>query len=258
VAGTAYAIYKRTAGDFVLASFMLLYYLMIGSAQVRFARYVIPILPILAIFAARVSVEATRRLMSPKSGLGHPRFSLSRQAGYGEICLLVLVVANAAYCSWTLDKTFAQIDTRDKAAIWIRSHMPTGATIAFPTIPWFYTPPLGPSIALPIPAMDRYAAMQDEKTYHLTTSESEWDSAFLQRESPSHVVTSEFEYHDRLRLGDPSFRAYSAILNHDYRVEQRFPDMLRKSMGFLWAPELPHDMSYASPEITIYSRKVKR
>ena len=45
-----YALYRRERGDGLLAAFALPYYILISLAAVRYARYTIPLLPILALW----------------------------------------------------------------------------------------------------------------------------------------------------------------------------------------------------------------
>ena len=60
--GLIYAARKRTASDLILLAFLIAYYAVIGMAQVKFARYTIPLLPVLAILAARISLDTINRL----------------------------------------------------------------------------------------------------------------------------------------------------------------------------------------------------
>lgn len=248
VIGLIYAVRRRTTGDLVLLIFFIAYYGLIGAAQVKFARYTIPLLPILAILAARVSMELVGRL---RSGLAFARF-----VGHVVVLTLILATTYTLAYSLSIDRMFASTDTRDRAAAWIRDNIPIGMSIGLPTIPWFYTPPLDPYFGF-FSADFRYERMQEFIDYPLVVSKDrEWDSAFLERESPDYVVLSEFEYFDRLRIKDSAAKKYFRALRRDYRLERRFAD---EPSLFGWRipilRKLPHDMSYASPTILLYSRK---
>ena len=246
--GVLYAVRKRTPADFAMLAFLIAYYVVIGAAQVRFARYTIPILPVLAVFAARVSADLVRRLGSGRT--------FARCVGYLVVLILVAVIGYTLFFSLAIDRTYASTDTRDLASDWIARSIPLGSKIGLPTIPWFYTPPLDPYFGLPT-AEERYERVAEFTDYDLIVSETtEWDAKFLERESPEFVILSEFEYEDRLRVHDPSAAAYFDVLKRDYAPVRRFshsPSLF--GLRVPWVGELPHDMSYASPTILIYERK---
>src|SRR5258708_4219506 len=52
--GVVWAMARHTLEDGLLLVFALPYYLLIGGAEIKFARYVVPILPVLLLFAARL------------------------------------------------------------------------------------------------------------------------------------------------------------------------------------------------------------
>lgn len=248
--GLLYALKKHSASDLTLLVFLATYYAVIGMAQVRFARYTIPLLPILVLLAARVSADLMRRLFSGRA--------FARTLGAVTAMLVVLVAGYSLVCSLAVDRVFASTDTRDQAANWIRQNVPLHSTIGLPTIPWFYTPPLDPSFGLisPQERYDRAGAVAD---YDLVVSRTdEWDARFLQREAPQYVVLSRFEYADRLRLHDRTAAAYFGVLKRDYRLVRRIadpPTLFGQRIPLM--PGLPHDMSYAAPTILIYERRVE-
>ena len=249
VIGLIYALRKRTVSDWILLSFLLTYYLMIGAAQVRFARYIIPLLPIFAILAARVSVELLSYLSAKD-----PSRHASR---YATIVLLVLISGYSLIYSVSIDNMFSRPDTRDLAAAWVKSNVPQGASIGFPTIPWFYTPPIDPSMGAAASGPTRFDKTTMVTEYRLVASrDTEWDSDELLRDLPDHVIISQFEYEDRLRLGDPEALKYFDILKQHYREEKEFSDLPSfLGMHIPLLNKLPHDMSYACPRIVIYVRK---
>ena len=248
--GLIYAARKRTASDLILLVFLIAYYAVIGAAQVKFARYTMPLLPVLAILAARISMDTINRL---REGRMFARF-----VGYIAVLLLVLVTAYTLVFSLSIDRMYASADTRDRAAAWVQKNVKPGASIGLPTIPWFYTPPLDPYFGL-LDSRDRYKQVEEFTDYALVVNEDrEWSAGFLEQESPDYVILSEFEYFDRLRIHDKDANEYFQVLKRDYRLEHRFAD---EPSLFGWRipilRKLPHDMSYASPTILIYSRKAK-
>ena len=246
--GLLYAIKRRSAADLAMLVFLVAYYAVIGMAQVRFARYTIPILPVLVLLAARVSADLMRRLLSGRE--------IARSFGVITMLVVILVSGYTLVYSLSIDRISASADTRDRAADWIRRSVPLHSSIGLPTIPWFYTPPVDPYFGLVNPS-DRYDRVCDFTDYDLVVSRyTEWDAGFLQREAPGYVVLSEFEYEDRLRIGDPSAREYFDVLKRDYHLVRRFTDSPSLfGLKIPLVPELPHDMSYVSPTILIYERK---
>ncbi len=246
--GLLYALRKRTTADIAMLAFFAAYYMVIGLAQVRFARYIIPILPVLVIFAARVSSDTLTRLFSGRA--------VSKVVGYLAAITLVATFAYTTAYSVAIDRSFVATDTRDRAAAWVFSVIPQGTSIGMPTIPWFYTPPLDPYFGLMKPE-DRYDRVSALPDYDLVVSgTTEWDSDFLQREEPKYVMMSEFEYVDHLRIHDPAAAAYFSVLGRDYRLTKEFTQSLSLfGRNIPWLPKLPHDMSYVSPTIKIYERK---
>lgn len=247
VIGVIYALRKRNVADLALLAFLIVYYAMIGAAQIRFARYVIPMLPIMAVLAARVSIDLVDRLKSGRLG--------SKSLGYAVVCLLVLITAFTATYSVALDTMFVRPDTRDTASDWIRSNIPPGSSIGLATIPWFYTPPLDPQLGILVRAEDRLERAQEFTDYTFVINQNEWDADFLAQESPDYALVTSFEYQDRMRLNDPSVKKYFGVLNRGYTVAQEFSGESALVDQLLIFGQLPHDMSYTSPTITIYSRK---
>lgn len=249
IAGILYAIKKHRPVDVALLAFVLIYYFMIGSAKVRFARYTIPMLPILTLFAGRLIADIYAWL------------SMRKASAYflKNICTIVLalVIAYTALYSIALDNFMAAKDTRDRSIEWIRDHIEKGATIGLPTIPWFYTPPFDPEIAMSVDANERLYAAQGFTDYMLSISPaSEWNADFLIQESPQYVVISEFEIADRLRIGDHDAKEYLRVLNSRYYIYKTFkatPNIM--GIKFPTVVNLPHDMSYPNPKITIYAKK---
>jgi hypothetical protein len=239
--GILYALYRRKPADLTLMAFVVVYYVVIGIAHVRFARYTIPLLPVMAVLGAR-----------PVADLLNTRIRAIR---YATAVILIPIIAYTTFYSLALDRVMASPDTRDQALRWIRGNIPAGSSIAFPTIPWFYTPPLDPYFGLPSPS-ERFNQASEVADYSLVVNaDREWDADFLERESPSYVILSEFEYVDRRRIKDRAYESYSDVLRRDYRLVGRFsdsPSLFGLKVPFV--PRLPHDMSYPSPTILIYGK----
>lgn len=249
IAGIIYALKKHKPADIAFFSLIAVYYLIIGAAQVRFARYTIFMLPVLTLFAARITIELYDRLSESKT----PSAALSKAL----TTMLVLIIGYTMLYSISLNKVMTSRDTRDTSIAWIRENIPQGASIGLPAIPWYFTPPFYPEMGIPVRAEERLQDAQDFTDYQLVlSSQDEWDGEYLKRESPDYAVISEFEAIDRLRINDAAAIGYYKVLADDYNIKQTFTSRPRLFGIRMPIPvKLPHDMSYPSPEITIYARK---
>ena len=253
-----YALYKHERGDGLLAAFALPYYVLISLAAVRYARYTIPLLPILALWVGRMAADWSRL----------PRPTL-RWFG---------MIAGAGALAWTLVaalwlvEAMAETDSRDEALTWIRSHAAASATFGFAAMPWFGTAPISPYF--PMYQRGGWRAMTPPtEAARYVYAGKDWDLDLLKSANPDFVILSEYDYADAQRRGEAEASAYLDYLtdaehahpyyevasyNYDdvgllWRVRQ----VMQDSEGFhavsLPTRDLPHDMLYPSPTITIYS-----
>ncbi len=244
LASIGYAVYRRQRGDALLAAFALPYYVLISLAAVRYARYTIPLLPILALWTGRMLADGSR-LTSSLSGLA---------AAGGAIVFLATLVNGAS-----LVAVMAGTDTRDTALSWLNANAPLPQRIGFPVQPWFGTAPVSPYF--PSPGLGAWQSVTPPETQkRIVYSGTDWDIKALEAQHPDVVVLSEYDYDDGLRLHDPAATAYLAALNRDYALADGFvPPLatLNKARGRLGLPsrDLPHDMTYPAPDIVIYAKR---
>jgi hypothetical protein len=113
-AGVIWAIRRRTLGDILLVSFIIPYFILASITGVYFARYIIPILPLIGLLAARLLWEIVpqgRRLLWV--------------GGAAAILLIQPVERIARYTHIQ-----AQTDTRTIASYWIAENIPPGSKLA--------------------------------------------------------------------------------------------------------------------------------
>ena len=237
-----YALYRRQRGDGLLAAFALPYYVLISLAAVRYARYTIPLLPILALWAGRMLADGSRTV------------SLSGLATVGGVIVALAALVNAA----SLVAGMAGTDTRDAALRWLNTNAALPQRIGFAVQPWFGTAPVSPYFTLPRPGAWR-PVTPPETQKRIVYSGTDWDLSALEAQKPDVVVLSEYDYDDALRLHDPAAAAYLAALNRDYMPAAGFApprDALNISQKQFDLPtrDLPHDMTYPSPDIVIYTK----
>ena len=252
-----YAIYRRERGDSLLAAFALPYYVLISLAAVRYARYTIPLLPILALWVGRILTDWSR--------LPRPLLQKATIAIGAAVLLLTFI-----WC-FRLVGFMAEQDMRDWAyrwmnsPIWLSKSIQVSKPAALPTVgfaaqPWFGTPPLSPYFPTPHPGGWREATPPDIMR-RIVYDGKDWDTDLLTAKKPDIVVLSEFDYMDVLRLKDPAALRYFAVLTRDYKRSFVLVDnnsalstQYRLVEG-MPTRGWPHDMLYTNPIITFYRRK---
>ncbi len=263
--GSGYACFKRTKGDLILLAFFSIYYLATGLSAVRFARYMIPLIPVLCLLAARLtnllpvkrkdSESLPTELYTKSNQLAHMAPTGSPLWNIGSIVLYV-VCAVTMYYSFCLVNRMAQPDPRDVAADYLYATAAPGASIAFPTTPWFYSPPLSPRFG-ELSASQRALAVQEVTRFQLRlpAPDTEWDTSVF-TPLPDYVVVSNIEtIHVVYRLHEPSAVAWMNAIPPNYTNAKL------KTFGdtnlFGLSPDrtiIPEDLLYILPVITIYTK----
>ncbi|HHX39563.1 MAG TPA: hypothetical protein GX715_06325, partial [Armatimonadetes bacterium] len=207
--GVAQAARRRSPADVVVAAWVLPYYLLIGIAQVKFLRYTLPLLPMLAAWAGVLCADW---LLNTKRSRWRA-LATSALVGIGFWTLGAAV---------SYDLFFASPDPRDRAARAIRSAVTPGATVALTTEPWFYTPPLVPWNGGP-QTRTEFEAARDSWPYQFLVGG--WNAQRLARERPECFIASNLEeqIRDGLRLGLPEAVQLVAALESEYRKEVHAP-----------------------------------
>jgi len=127
IAGLAWALWRHTTVDLLLAPYALAYFVYISTWKELADRYLLPILPLLLLFAVRLCLElvdvrpAARRVAAPAVAL----------------VLAAAIVAPLAG-SIAFDRELSGTDTRARAKAWVESNVPAGSVVATEN----YGPPL--------------------------------------------------------------------------------------------------------------------
>jgi hypothetical protein len=267
LAGVGWALWRRRAGDLILLAYFLPYYLLIGAFQVKFARYMIPLLPVFAVWVGGLLAEVARR---PRPAAGPEGEGAQPQLGTaGGSARRVIAIAGVGALVWTalyaaaLEWLLVTPDSRTEAAAWVAGR-PAGVSLALLRPPWYYTPPLSPGIGCVKPPM-RYFCLPDMPTRVRLVAPPEMaanlEPARLRAERPELVVVNEFEYTDPLRLarsGGP--RTEMAELWDELR--QNYTEVAvfrhRPRLGPLaWFTRStpPHDLLYIMPATRVFQRR---
>ncbi len=241
LAGVIFAAARRTKQDWYLFAFLIPYYFVIGYAQVRFMRYVIPILPALSIMAGRMVAEA----WESRQVLGRAVASISAVA-FAVSLLLTL----------SLDRLMASPDSRDAANAYLDSTAQQGALVAFARLPWYDVPPLAPEFTAPSPAMRREAAQKLTRFIcRMPGNNAELDANVLSAPSPDFVVVSDIATEDWDRLKDVRWMEFKRILDSGYTRNdfQKSPSIF--GINFGKPAYVPNDILYIYPRVTVYTKK---
>jgi 4-amino-4-deoxy-L-arabinose transferase-like glycosyltransferase len=250
-AGVVYALQRREPADLLLLAFVVPYYALIGISQVKFARYTLPLFPPLCMWAGRG--------IAGWGGWAGPR-----RRGFAEALIRSLVVAVAAYTvcyALAIDGVMARTDNRDAAAAWLKTKA-TATTVALAAPPWFWTPPVTPSIGLTHGLVRFGTPPQLPRDYDLETPVDGFrlTPEELAARRPRYVVVTQFD-EDDLRAARavgqefPMLRLQRA-LDRDYQPAVTFASAPRIGpLSWFTRKPPPHDMLYPMPRVTIYERR---
>jgi hypothetical protein len=239
---------RRRPEDALLAAFALPYYLITGAAESRYARYEIPLLPIFALWSARMLVDIA----------GLPilaRRTVSFVFAAVVACGVVFTLAD----TWIIVSPMAGIDTRESAAIWLNRHAPSPTKIGFGELPWFWTASIDPLFSAPWPRAWINSASASELARYCYSADLPLDPSTISALRPPVITLSEYEYYDALRLRMPNALQYVRELNSGYNAPVVFaaahPLGGMKTLDGLPVQDLPTDMLYTEPTILIYTRR---
>jgi hypothetical protein len=220
-----------------LLAFALVYFAALGFSQVRYMRYVLPLVPALCIFAAlaiefaarHIGLATTRAVVLPAAALG-----LVALAGTADVL-----------------RPFIRTDPRDAAATWLKSNSASSIIALAGDRPWFWSVPLSPQDAPPGSGITPEQALTQAAAggAHYQLSLLAFDAARLSQQKPQYVVTSELEWRDKARLRDAGYRAFMTQLERDYELQQKFAGAPALLPGRSF---VPHDFLYTDPAVRLY------
>ena len=128
VAGLGRALWRRTRLDLMLAPYVIVYFVYIGTWKELADRYLLPIVPLLLLLAVRVCLELVERARPRARVVVIP----------AAVAVLAVAFALPLADSIAFDRTLSGYDTREAAREWIQQNVPTGSLIAVEN----YGPPL--------------------------------------------------------------------------------------------------------------------
>jgi len=235
------ALFSRNNTLKSMAIFGLVYYISISLSEVRFARYLIPIMPVLAILTAYLFYYFIKNNKIMVKTL----FTL----------LLLFTLSNSLLLSNNYNRLFVAKETRIEALGWLEKNVSKKEAIGLPTVPWFYSPPYSKDTSSSPMRSVRWKYAMENTRFTLKCQkeeENEWNVEYLKQEKPKYVITTSIELFHKLRVKRPETLSYMKYLKNNYEIAKTFShaeiyDQLNKY--------LPSDMTYLQPTITIYKIK---
>ncbi len=129
LAGLAWALYRHRDLDVLVAPYAIVYFLYVSTWKELADRYMLPILPLLVLLAARLCVDALR--VAPH-----------RRRAWAVTAAAVIVIAAALglplMSSLSAGAQIVRADTRTRALAWVEANVPVGSLVAVDS----YGPPL--------------------------------------------------------------------------------------------------------------------
>ncbi|MCS6860933.1 MAG: glycosyltransferase family 39 protein [Abditibacteriales bacterium] len=235
VLGFLGSLWERKPRDWMLAAFVVPYFFLIGSVQVRFLRYTLPLTPLLALYAAQW-IEAWKWTRPPDGQ------ELLRRA-VRSLALVYALLYTLAHVA-----VFARPDPRDAAAAWMQQYK--GASVGLLQIPWFQTPPLT-EFNGGTKTKAQFEAERARWQYKFVITG--WDTSILKEKRPQFFVMSEFEWCEEKRLQRKEWTAFLRALKAEgYILVKTFANPPRL-WGWRVVPSyVPHDWLYPFPSVRIY------
>ena len=120
VIGVANAAWRRQPADWIILTFLLVYFLLMGGGRSVFLRYADPLIPPLLLFGGRALAQLVNL-----STRGQPR-RLALAVGF------VLIVVAPVVHDVRYNLLIQQTDTRTLAFDWLAQHVPAGSRAAVP------------------------------------------------------------------------------------------------------------------------------
>jgi hypothetical protein len=203
-----------------VAVFLVLFWIQLARSPLKFARYVLPVLPFQVLVLAWLIHEL--------------KWKPARTAG-------VVLMASAALCQGVLAWGHAQAlrgpDVRDRAASWLEAHGTRGDVVALPGRPYFATPPVSAGL------------------FELTIMPL--DARIIEARNPRWFVLTDYDTEplDRAPEALPEARAAVDLLlrsDGQRRTVREFSSAPRPPLVVAWGRRLlPHDMRYHCPTVWI-------
>jgi hypothetical protein len=240
----------------ILGGFFVVYFLSVSGSQIKFMRYVLPLIPVLALGLGSLVHYIQQK--------GHTKYGLA-------LGLLMVggIDRGGFVASGTLTAQMVLPDIRDTAGEWLRKDATESTTVGFISDPWFWSASIQPEVPItrmvgPKNLMELWASWSKPKlARHFPENPAErfdWDVRLLSEDRPDFVTFSSFEYAPMERLKKVTNRTdvENLFVSRYDEFIKRLADEYEKK----WDSDPHHspvveDMEYVHPRVTIWKRKAK-
>jgi hypothetical protein len=214
--------------------FGLLWFAMIGAANVRYQRYEMALVPLLGLLIAAAP------------------FAIYGRASWTRLLSVIPPALNIglglAVSAMIVMPLMHEPDPRDQAAQALLRLVPPGRSVGLTWAPWFQSPAIDPcNGGLVLRNSPFWKAFQKpERPLKILGV----DAGQLARQRPFAVVYSNFETRDALRVRDPGAVGFVSTLEEQYVP---FAIFERKApLSGVWGWQPPQDWLYAFPRLHLY------
>lgn len=215
--------------------FTVCFFISLGFSQVRFMRYVLPLIPPLMICAV-IGAERLKVLLGKK----------------GAVAVCGLVLITALWGSINVLSNFIAVDPRDNAAQYMQQEVSEPTTVGCIDVPRFWSPPLTPQDVIFGSSLTLADIEKTDPGHRFHFEVTGFDVNKLQQQKPDWFVMSQFEWRDEERLRPQEFQRFMDVLKKEYQLQESYqnhPWPALPGRAFV-----PHDFLYTNPEIQIYRR----
>jgi len=241
--GLAAALAARRRALWPLLAFGLVSFATIGGAQVRYARYAMPLLPVVAVLAAGVISDD---LIAAVRGRVHAWVMAA-----GVAVVMVGSVLAAGMMDHRMLWELAAVDARAESLTVLRARVPSEGSIGLITEPWFSHPPV--DYCNGGMALRRNPLWASYRSPIRNLAILGLDADALREQAPDAVVLTGFEIAARRTAGDPRAQEFMNALS-----ELRYRPISRpRGMAWAWAARRPlaQDWLYPFPWIEVWARE---
>lgn len=250
--GLVWGVVKRQAWIGILATFFVCYYLGVSGGQIKFMRYILPLIPTLAI-GVGVMVERFKEVEKERIGFA-----------MGLLIIGGLDFGNLVQ-GGSLTFLMSVKDPRDVAGKFLIDK--GNVSVGLVNDPWFWSPTVNPDVDVsrmigPNRLIQAWQSWENPKVLRYLPEKPEerieWDSRLLTEMKPDYVSFSSFEYVPFKRMSELGKKDDLENL-----FASRYADFMTKltqSYDLILDNDPTHtpmveDMEYVRPHVLVWQRK---
>ena len=255
--GLGTAVAKKLNWAIILTVFFLIYYLGVSGGQIKFMRYILPLIPVLAI---GVGYVIQRIQESGKEKLG--------------LALGLLIVGGidrgSLVSSGALTATMLMPDPRDEAGRYLRGkadQSQADISVGLADDPWFWSPTVNPDTDItrmigPKNLIQLWTGWQKPKVFRFLPANPqervEWDVRLLTDMKPDYVSFTSYEYVPFKRMSELATKSdlenlYASRYTEFMKELQANYDVALDNDPF--HEPMVEDMEYVRPHVLVWKRK---